>query len=209
MQNKDIKEYFMKVKTIVSDYYSCNSYVVSKGNSCVVIDIGFDSKPIFEYIEKEGLKIEAVLLTHGHPDHVFKAKDFSDKGIKVFITKEDFELPKNNFFGLRLAKEKFLVFEPIFIEGEQLELGGITVDIIKTPGHTKGGVVFIIGDYLFSGDTLFRGTVGRSDLYGGCSKTLRESVKKLLELDKDYVVMAGHGENSTISYERRHNFFIK
>jgi len=199
----------MKVKTIISGNYSCNSYIISQGEVCVIVDIGFDSAPVFEYVEKEGLTIKAVLLTHGHPDHVFKAKDFIDKGISVYISEEDYQMPKNNFFGLRLVEADFVLFDPIFIDGHKLEFGEIAVDIIKTPGHTKGGVCYIIGNYLFSGDTLFRGTVGRSDLYGGCAKTLRDTVKSLLAIEKNYIVMPGHGESSTIFYERQHNFFAR
>jgi len=199
----------MKVKTIVSDYYSCNSYVVSEGASAVIVDVGFDSAPIFDYAKAEGLVIEAVLLTHGHPDHVFKAKDFSDRGIKVYITEEDYQMPKNNFFGLKLTNEDFMLFEPVVLESDRLELGGLTVDIIKTPGHTKGGVCFIIGDYLFSGDTLFRKGVGRTDLYGGCEKTLRNTIKNILAIQHDYVIMPGHGESTAISYEKQHNYFVR
>ncbi|MCL2556555.1 MAG: MBL fold metallo-hydrolase [Firmicutes bacterium] len=198
----------MKIQVIVSDYNSCNCYIVSEGESCIIIDAGFDSQPIFEYTEKEGLKIEAVLLTHGHPDHVHAAKDFSDRGIQVYITEEDFELPKNNFFGLKL-KDGFVCFKPTFIDKDSYKFGDIKVKIINAPGHTKGGVCFLIGDYLFTGDTLFKGTVGRSDFYGGCEKTLRDSVKSLLSLDKDYQVLSGHSESSTILQERKYNIFAK
>jgi len=198
----------MEIQVIVADYNSCNAYIVSEGKSCVVVDVGFDSKPIFEYVKSEGLHIEAVLLTHGHPDHVHVAKDFSDRGVPVYITEVDFEMPKNEFFGLRL-KDGFKVFKPTFIDKDVYKFGDIEVRVIHTPGHTKGGVCYLIGDFLFSGDTLFKGNVGRSDLYGGCEKTLRTTLKGLVGVQQDYQVLPGHGEQTSIFHERKYNVFTK
>ena len=199
----------MKVKTIEPTQFSSNSYIISNGDRAAVVDPGFYPEPIFDYADANGLNIEAVLLTHWHHDHVYSASEFNKHGIKTYITKADFEYAKIKRPGLIADKNDFVLFKPAYLKAAEEEFAGLNFTVIKTPGHTSGGVCFACGDYLFTGDTLFYKTVGRTDLPGGDMDILKKSLKTLFALEKDYAVMPGHGRESSIFFEREHNLYAK
>jgi hydroxyacylglutathione hydrolase len=210
---------------------ACNCYVLAQrpGSDAIVIDPGQRAMaPLRRILDERRLTPAAVLLTHGHVDHIWSARKVADTyGCPAYIHPEDRFMLSDPIkdFGPRLGQ---LLFGALFREpkqvveldrdGDKIDLGGITVTVDHTPGHTRGSVVFRVGeevgagpsDFLFSGDTLFKQSVGRTDLPGGSGRDLLGSiVTKLLVLDDDTVVLPGHGESTTIGAERRTNPFLE
>ncbi|GAS98472.1 glyoxalase II [Mycolicibacterium canariasense] len=206
---------------------ACNCYVVAPhdGADAVIVDPGQRaSGPLQRILDRHRLTPAAVLLTHGHIDHMWSAQKVADTyGCPVFIHPEDRAMLTDPIMdlgsGLVMGIGKRLVgaffTEPKQVveltgDGDLLDLGGIPVTVDHTPGHTPGSVVFRIGRSAFTGDTLFKGAIGRSDLLGGSGRALLTSiVNKLLVLDDDTVVLPGHGPKSTIGIERRTNPFLE
>lgn len=205
----------------------CNCYVLAAraGSDAIIVDPGQRAMGrIREILDENRLTPSAVLLTHGHVDHIWSAQKVADTyGCPVYIHPEDRFMLTDPIkgFGPRLAQLAFgvLFSEPKQVveldrDGDKLELGGITVTVDHTPGHTRGSVVFRVSDgpdeLAFTGDTLFKQSVGRTDLPGGSGRDLLDSiVTKLLVLDDDTVVLPGHGPQTTIGAERRTNPFLE
>lgn len=206
---------------------ACNCYVLAPraGADAIVVDPGQRAMaPLRRILDENHLTPAAVLLTHGHIDHIWSAQKVADMyGCPAYIHPEDRYMLTDPIkdFGPRVAQIAFgaLFREPRQVveldrDGDKLELGGITVTVDHTPGHTRGSVVFRASEgpqeVVFSGDTLFRQSVGRTDLPGSSGRDLLGSiVTKLLVLDDDTVVLPGHGERSTIGFERRNNPFLE
>ena len=205
----------------------CNCYILAAraGSDAIIVDPGQRAMGrIREILDENRLTPSAVLLTHGHVDHIWSAQKVADTyGCPVYIHPEDRFMLTDPIkgFGPRLAQLAFgvLFSEPKQVveldrDGDKLDLGGITVTVDHTPGHTRGSVVFRISDgpvdLAFTGDTLFKQSVGRTDLPGGSGRDLLDSiVTKLLVLDDDAVVLPGHGPQTTIGAERRTNPFLE
>jgi len=206
---------------------ACNCYVLAQGprSDAIIVDPGQRAMaPLRRVLDEHRLTPSAVLLTHGHIDHIWSAQKVADTyGCPAYIHPEDRFMLTDPIkgFGPRLGQ---LLFGALFREpkqvveldrdGDKVDLGGITVTVDHTPGHTRGSVVFRVedgpGEVVFSGDTLFRQSVGRTDLPGGSGRDLLGSiVTKLLVLDDDAVVLPGHGEATTIGAERRANPFLE
>lgn len=206
----------MDIITIPVGSLGTNCYILcSKAHCCAVIDPGAQPEKIIERIKEEKLTVRYILLTHGHHDHIGGVKklaaEFED--VKVFIGKGDAEMlgdAKKSLASLRYAKSDEFIIEnaETLIEGQELELDELKIRAIETPGHTKGGCSYICRDAIFSGDTLFYGDVGRCDLYGGDYEVMKKSLRKLAELEGDYRVYPGHGDSSSLEYERMHNTYI-
>jgi hydroxyacylglutathione hydrolase len=210
---------------------ACNCYVLAQraGSDAIVVDPGQRAMGrLRQILDENHLTPAAVLLTHGHIDHIWSAQKVADTyGCPAYIHPEDRFMLADPIkdFGPRLAQLAFgaLFREPRQVvgldkDGDKIDLGGITVVVDHTPGHTRGSVVFRVdaglgadpGSVVFSGDTLFRQSVGRTDLPGGSGRDLLGSiVTKLLVLDDDTVVLPGHGEKTTIGFERRTNPFLE
>lgn len=205
----------------------CNCYILAAraGSDAIIVDPGQRAMGrIREILDENRLTPSAVLLTHGHVDHIWSAQKVADTyGCPVYIHPEDRFMLTDPIkgFGPRLAQLAFgvLFSEPKQVveldrDGDKLYLGGITVTVDHTPGHTQGSVVFRVSDgpdeLAFTGDTLFKQSVGRTDLPGGSGRDLLNSiVTKLLVLDDDTVVLPGHGPQTTIGAERRTNPFLE
>ncbi|MFL0287879.1 MBL fold metallo-hydrolase [Mycobacterium sp. SMC-21] len=205
----------------------CNCYILAAraGSDAIIVDPGQRAMGrIREILDENRLTPSAVLLTHGHVDHIWSAQKVADTyGCPVYIHPEDRFMLTDPIkgFGPRLAQLAFgvLFSEPKQVveldrDGDKLYLGGITVTVDHTPGHTRGSVVFRVTDgpaeLAFTGDTLFKQSVGRTDLPGGSGRDLLNSiVTKLLVLDDDTVVLPGHGPQTTIGAERRTNPFLE
>lgn len=214
---------------------ACNCYVLAprKGADAIVVDPGQRAMSTLRRILDENrLTPAAVLLTHGHIDHIWSAQKVADSyGCPAFIHPEDRHMLSDPIrgFGPRLGQLALgaLFREPKQVvdldhDGAVLDFGGVAVTVDHTPGHTRGSVVFRVdaggpqrsdsgrGPVVFTGDTLFKQSVGRTDLPGGSGNALLNSiVGKLLVLDDDTLVLPGHGESSTIGAERRTNPFLE
>ena len=210
---------------------ACNCYVLAQraGTDAIIVDPGQRAMGRLQQILDENhLTPAAVLLTHGHIDHIWSAQKVADMyGCPAYIHPEDRFMLTDPIkdFGPRLAQIAFgaMFREPRQVveldkDGDKVELGGVTVTVDHTPGHTRGSVVFRVdsgigagtGSVVFTGDTLFRQSVGRTDLPGASGRDLLGSiVTKLLVLDDDTVVLPGHGDKTTIGIERRTNPFLE
>lgn len=200
----------MQVFKIIPCEFGCNSYIVTEdGKSAVVIDCA--EPGVYDECINRGLTPVAVLLTHGHFDHVGGCGKFYKNGVPVYCGEDEKDLifseQNMGIFGGVYIPE-FEIYKT-FKDGEEIELGGIKFKVISTPGHTAGGVCYIAGKNLFSGDTLFKCSVGRCDLPTGNAKQLIESVKKLFALDGDYKIYCGHEQDTTLDFERKHNPYIR
>ena len=208
---------------------ACNCYVLAKrtGADAIIVDPGQRAMgPLRQILDENHLTPAAVLLTHGHVDHIWSAQKVADTyGCPAYIHPEDRFMLADPIkdFGPRLAQLAFgaLFREPRQVvgldkDGDKIDLGGITVVVDHTPGHTRGSVTFRtpydgdgVSDVMFSGDLLFEGSIGRTDLPGGDHATMLETLRhKVLTLPDDVVVLPGHGGQTSIGRERATNPFL-
>ncbi len=202
----------MKIYHLSTGPLRVNSYflVNENTNEAIVIDGGENYKKIKQTESDLKVKIVAVLLTHAHFDHAGNAKKLQDDGAAVYISKIDAPKLLND---QNLASDfgrsfDYFSADHLFVDGEVLKIAGIEVNVIMTPGHTDGSATFAVGNSLFTGDTLFLESVGRTDFVTGDKQVLVESVKKLFTLDGDYSVYPGHEEFTTLEHERKYNTFV-
>lgn len=199
----------MKITKITSDKLGSNTYIVETDEGIIVIDPSVSIELITDVAKKAKKKIQYALITHGHFDHCCTAAALQKQGVKILMSAEDYSMFEKGYDLSRFFCGNFQKFMPdMFISEGKYNLIGLEVEVIETPGHTKGGLCFVIGNELFSGDTIFEMAVGRSDLPTGNSDQLGNSIKKLFDLRKNYRILPGHGENTTIDKERKGNPYV-
>ncbi|MCL2663068.1 MAG: MBL fold metallo-hydrolase [Oscillospiraceae bacterium] len=198
----------MLIKTLPVGMLETNCYVVTdeETHKCAIIDPGADSNTILDYIESNKLNTVAVFLTHGHYDH-HMALDAVEESTGAPVYVHEGEVNRNGQNGRhKLEDTEKLRF---YSEGDVINVGSLEFKVMETPGHSTGSVTLMCQDALFTGDTLFRGDCGRTDLEGGSDEIMMKSLKRLFELDGDYEVYPGHAQSSTLSYERSFNRYMK
>jgi len=203
----------MKVKLFESMGFSANCYALEIGDEIALIDVGQMTLDIMTYIAENIGRIKYVLLTHNHFDHiggVAKALEMTDAKLAIHEADgKNLTDPTYNMTSrVGLSNPDFSV-DLMLKDGDILPLGGETIRVIHTPGHTVGGVCYLVGDVIFSGDTLFAGTVGRTDFAGGDMAVLLESLQKLASLSGDFTVYPGHEEATTLAYEIKTNPYFR
>lgn len=198
----------MKTITFHTTALETNTYLVLNGERAFVVDPGADADKILAAAEAEGAKIEWVLLTHAHFDHIGGVAELQRAGAQVVLHRDDLGIVssfKNLAFYAGVKVEKFLP-DVTVSGGETLDVAGVKVRVIHTPGHTVGGVCYVADDIIFTGDTLFELSYGRTDFPTGSFKELKNSVlNKLFVLPGDYRLLPGHGAPTTLAFEREHN----
>ena len=195
----------MKVLTITGGSLGTNCYVAWNENQdkCVVVDPGFDAQAILEKVRAKGLQAEAILLTHGHFDHVGGVKELATQtGCKVFLHADELQLPSQLTLGTIPSTDHYE-------NGQTLSLAGLEILVRHTPGHSPGSVCLICESVIFAGDTLFAGTCGRTDLPGGSFRQISDSLKGLAAMEGEYHVLPGHGLPTTLERERRSNPYMQ
>ncbi len=190
-----------------------NTYILLNEGKATVIDPGYDGARILSFIEDRGASVENILITHGHYDHIGAVAEVKRAtAAKVYISKTDYDLLKENDFRQSLCEGvSVLPFDAdvTLRGGEKLIVSGLDVQVIPAPGHTPGGLCYLIdGDKLFSGDTLFRLSVGRTDFVYGDTDKLITSVKSLFDLPGKTKVYPGHGESTDIEFEKKYNPYV-
>ncbi len=196
------------IKTLPVGQIDTNCYIVTNEETlaCVIIDPGDESNTILNYLERNHLKCEAIFLTHGHPDHTGAVKAImKETGAPVYMcSRDDARVNGDPILYYRLPEGS-----RYYDEGDVLRFAGLTFEILSTPGHTPGGVCIICENALFVGDTLFRGSCGRTDLNGGDIVEELKSLRRLCMLPGDYEVYPGHMDTTTLERERRFNFYCR
>lgn len=204
-----MKVFFMQIYTVPAGMLRANSYIITEnGTDAVLIDCG-GAQPL-AFARQKGLNIRSVLLTHGHFDHIAGCAELQAAGAQIGCAEAEKSLltsPANLAAEMGVRIPAFSV-DFTFQDGDELDLCGLKFTVLATPGHTPGGVCFLCGDSLFTGDTLFCESVGRTDFPGGSTSQLRESVKKLLALPGNLTVYPGHDEPTTLEHERMFNPFV-
>lgn len=194
-----------------------NTYTVINGDRAVIVDPGAKAQSLYDGVLQRGARLDAILLTHAHFDHIGAISELVGLAQKdgmspaIFLHKAEIgyiDSEKNLGAYMHRSVEPF-VPDILLSGGEKLTVAGIETEVLHTPGHSPGGVCYKMGETLFSGDTLFRMTFGRTDLYDGSFSALKNSIiNKLFNIKGDMRVLPGHGDETTLDFERRNNPII-
>lgn len=205
------------IKLQAMDAFATNCYImVTEERNAVMIDCPKGAEKILDDLKENGAELKKILLTHGHCDHIEALAEVAEKtGAEVYIHK--FDAPKLTDSRGNLS-EYFAAYldEPVrhydkaipVVDGDIIKQDELEFRVMHTPGHTSGCVCYIVGDVMFSGDTLFRDSIGRTDMVDGDFTALSESLKKLAEIEEDYSVFAGHGDETSLKREKAHNPYL-
>lgn len=202
----------MFFKKIPEGVLGSNCYIIGENSECVIIDPGVEPEIITKVISDEKLTVKAIIITHAHFDHILYIDELKRLvEANVYASYEESEALSDSMGNGSLLFGSGQVFQKadhILKDGDKLNIGGLTLQVIGTPGHTDGGISIKGDDFVVTGDTLFHMSVGRTDLGRGDTEQLMTSIKdKLYTLADDTVVYPGHGTNSTIGFEKKNNPF--
>ncbi|MCC8135703.1 MAG: MBL fold metallo-hydrolase [Ruminococcus sp.] len=191
-----------------------NCYIVETApERCIAVDIGGDSSMLLNFLIMKKLKLTKILLTHGHYDHINGVAEVVAKtGAEVYIHADDAYMLENASASLA-SSMSIMRFNPVHnytaVFGDcYINDGNLTFHVLHTPGHSPGSVCYICEDVIFSGDTLFCCSIGRTDLPGGNINEMRSSLRKLCSLEGEYRVYPGHNDSTTLGYERECNPYL-
>lgn len=197
----------MKISMMQVGPIGTNCYILEHDNKIAVIDPGDEAGRILGELKKSDAQVEYILLTHGHYDHTTAVPELHKAlpEAKIYIHQADANGAGSRLFPLAGQVDDLLLYD----EGDSLPLGSLTIEVLHTPGHSKGSVTLRAGDVLFTGDTLFAGSMGRTDLSGGDEEEIMASLKRLGKLEGDFTVCPGHMQTSTLDQERKTNPYLR
>ena len=191
----------MVIKTVYLPAVATNCYVVGdeESKACAIIDPGTSDPHILETVQEQGWQVAYILLTHAHYDHTRGIPMLRGQlpGVPVYVHPADAKMPKPFFFIEEMGELTF------YEDGDHVNMGGVVFEVLHTPGHTAGSVV------LRAGDTLFKGSMGRTDLVGGSAADMKASLRRLGKLEGDLTVLPGHMDPTTLDHERQYNYYLK
>ncbi|MBQ1351456.1 MAG: MBL fold metallo-hydrolase [Oscillospiraceae bacterium] len=199
----------MIVKRLQVGPIQTNCYLIGdeKTKLGAIIDPGDESRRIWKEVQSLGLDIQFIMLTHGHYDHTTGVDGILQKcKVPVYIHSDEVAMSGSRGNGLQFESTPQM---KMYGEGDRFALGDLTIEVMHTPGHSKGSVTLKVGDALFTGDTLFRDSCGRTDFYGGSYSKMMQSLKRLHDLEGDYQVYPGHEAPTTLSRERMRNLYMR
>ena len=204
----------MEISVLRLGQIGTNCYIFRTENStkCGVVDPGDQGEMVTAWLKGRELEPEAILLTHGHFDHILGVPGLRKEwpSLPVYCHPADMgEGETTGIFGERFPTVRSFGEISPYREGDTVTIAGCTVEVLETPGHTPGSVTLRAGEVLFTGDTLFAGSMGRTDLPGGDEEQIMKSLRRLYELEGDYEVLPGHEEQSTLEQERRGNYCMR
>ena len=204
----------MKLLCVITGNCGTNTYILVENGGAIIIDPGCDEDKIKSVLHKENVEPKYIIVTHCHFDHVGAVAALQRMGAKVYAPSADYALLKDSDFYIRLGfgDEAVAPFNADIEvnDGDVFKLLGHEFKAVSTPGHTPGGTCYIMdGKTIFSGDTLFRLCVGRTDLPYSDGETMAHSLKKLFALDGDYDIYPGHDRQTTLEFERKYNPYAK
>ena len=195
------------VKIFVDERMGNNTYLLSMDKKVVIIDPSFSTRKIIDYISENDYEVVAILLTHGHFDHFAGVDKLGNLyHCDYYISEED-----ESFLNGKESKifQYEVLLEPKFYPDYQLKIEGFVFELLKVPGHTPGCVVIVWGDKMFTGDFIFAGDIGRTDLPKGSSKKMQESLAMFKQIKGDFIIYPGHEESSTLAKEKATNPHLK
>lgn len=198
----------MEITVIAQGPIETNIYIISNNEECIIIDPELTAGNIINKISELHKTPKAILLTHGHFDHigaVSKLRDYYK--IPVYASKNEAALLSDSTLNLSgmIGGNYSIIADKLLEDNETLDLIGLHIQCIATPGHTSGSISYLIENCCFSGDTIFEESYGRYDFPTGSLEDLRKSIKKLLHLDEKTIIYPGHGNSTTVEHERMYN----
>lgn len=206
----------MKIHHLQLGPLRSNCYVVETApGRCVAIDIGGDSRILIEFLRMKKLKLTKILLTHGHFDHMLGVQETAEAtGAEVYIHEGDAYMLASSSASLLDTMAFFNDFHPVTdytvtLGDCYINDGECTFRVLHTPGHSNGSVCYIVDDVIFSGDTLFCCSIGRTDFPGSSTHAMAQSLRLLYELEGDYKIFPGHNESTTLAYEKKSNPYFE
>lgn len=204
----------IKIESRVLGPVATNCYLIinKDNNESIIVDPADSPESIYDMVVRSGSKPQAILLTHGHFDHIGGVKAVFEKtGAKVLISKEDEPMLSSSKLSLAAfcggVQNNTAAYGNV-ADGDVITLGESKIKVIATPGHTKGGVCYVCDNNVFTGDTMFFCSCGRTDFPGGSSQEIMQSLKKIADLKGDLTVYPGHDRFSSLDFERANNPFL-
>jgi hydroxyacylglutathione hydrolase len=197
----------MEIRKIKLGFYQTNTYIIINNSDVIIIDPVSKAERI-QALVKDNERVVGICLTHGHFDHIGAVDDLVDLfSCPVYIHEDDFDLtqdPEKNYSQTKKIKLK----TKLNFYRDSMQIGSFTFDVFHTPGHTKGSVCLKFDDILFTGDTLFKGSIGRTDLFGGSPQQMKQSLRFIRSLNHDYSIYPGHDNITTLFEEIKHNSYL-
>ena len=204
----------MIIEKFTDHLFGENTYLIADKNTRegAVIDPGGDIKDLMKYVKDNFIEVKYIILTHGHGDHIGCVPELKKATNACIIAHSDekeilLDKKKNLSYRMHCGPTEFEADEYVN-EGDSVNLGDLKLKFIHTPGHTKGGMCIKVGNHMFTGDTLFAGSMGRTDLYSGDNKQMQKSLSRLKNYEDDIIVYPGHGPNTTMGIEKATNPYM-
>ena len=204
----------MKILSICPESFAANCYALISGKSALIVDPSVSADAIIKSVSEQGAAIEGILLTHGHFDHIISLDTLRAKtGAPAMIHRGDAPMltdgKKNAFFTFFGKERSYSPADILLEDGEEISLGDEIVRVIHTPGHSKGSVCYLCGDFMLTGDTLFADSIGRCDLWGGDQELIVSSLEKLDGYDRKMKIYSGHGAHSLLGDALDNSYYFR